>query len=152
MDTDMKMTDGAIAKMSRLLTAEEQRWVTLPHLHAQTRLTIEQFFEAGDPEQNEIPVDFYEAIDEHGCTVVVPADAVEQVYSAAEAAARAMPDPEQIAEAVQSAVTSLFVHSDRFDVEETVRSGREVEAYGRTDEGLTFGFRVTVSAPWRTDS
>jgi len=145
-----RFSDGDIVRMSRPLTDDES-WVVLPHRsYPDTKITIEQFFEAGDPEQNEIPVDFYEAVDEHGCSVVVPADAVELVMTASQAETRRMPDPGTIAKAVQSAITSMY--DDGIDIDETIVLGNEVEAYGRTSDGLTFGFRVTVSKPWRTDA
>lgn len=138
------IADGAMVRLSRELTAEERRWVVLPH--GGDRITVEDFFTAGT-EDDEIPVDFYEAHDEHGCTVVIPADAIEIVRSASEMAARRVPTPEQIAK--ELGITDGW--SDAFDIDEWIRSGDEIECYGRTSDDLPFGFRVKVVAAWETD-
>lgn len=76
--------------------------------------------------------------------VCVPADAVEVVKSAAVLAARKLPTAEQITEA-------LSIDSWDLEFDEWTKSGNTVEVYGRTEDGLTFGFTLTVSRPWNTD-
>ncbi len=144
-ETAHPLEDGTLVRLSRELTEDEHNWVALPH--GRDRITVNDFFTAGDPDQNEIPVDFYEAHDEHGCTVVIPANAVEVVKTAGEMAARRVPTPELIAK--ELGITEGW--SDAFDIDEWVRSGDEIECYGRTSDGLPFGFRVKVVAAWETD-
>lgn len=147
MTTTHPLDDGTLVRLSRELTDDEWGWVTLPH--GRERITVEDFFTAGDPDQDEIPVDFYEAHDEHGCTVVVPADAVEVVKTAAEMAARKLPTKQQIADQI---ATELLNEFETFETDETVRLGdAEVEVYGRTHDGLGLGFRVKVVTSWETD-
>lgn len=145
MNTTTPLEDGALVRLSRELTDDERSWVMLPH--GGERITIEDFFTAGDPEQDEIPVDFYYAHDEHGCTVVVPADAVEVVKTSAAMAARKVPTVEQIAQ--ELGITDGW--SDAFEINEWVRSGNEIECYGETGDGLPFGFTIKVTASWETD-
>lgn len=80
--------------------------------------------------------------------VEVPADLVEVVMSAGQMAARKLPTAEQIR---QFLAWRLCDDGDDFEIHQTDRSGDEVECYGRTREGLGFGFTVKPTGLWRTD-
>jgi hypothetical protein len=140
---------GTLVRLARELTDDERGWVTLPH--GGDRITVKDFFLAGNPDDDEIPVDFYEAHDEHGCTVVIPADAVKVVQTAAEVAARRPPTREQIRDGLASEIIG-FLGYDGAEIDETHLVGEhEIEAYGSTRDGLGFGFTVRVTAAWETD-
>lgn len=144
------LPEGTIARIGRQMTSEEESWSHFPR-HAVGRFTLDEFVRAADnpdPQPDDIQVDFYEATDEHGCTVVVPADVVTVVMTAAEASARTLPSPETLL-----AQLDLLGSFEDFETDESDRDGEfSREVYGRTHEGLTFGFRLTVAQVWRTDS
>lgn len=103
-----------------------------------------------DGEINGEPAVFYWGNANGGCNnVCVLAADVEQVKSAEEMAARTLPGEKELLEFIASA---LLTDRDGISVDEVDRSGGAIEAYGKTEDGLTFGFsfhaEVTV---WRTD-
>lgn len=122
--------------------------------------TVEEFVPApkegeadyGDPDA--IQEDFYYGSTRGGYNnVCVPARIVEQAKSAEEMAARKIPTLKQASNLVSSGIISVF--EDDADFFETSVGGPdnapEVEAYGRTGEGLGFGMRVAVLEVWQTD-
>lgn len=74
---------------------------------------------------------------------------LERTRTRAEMDARKLPTYEQI---IQAFPISWGYHSG-FDVTESDASpsSNEIEFYGRTEEGLPFGFRVEVVDIWHTD-
>ena len=57
--------------------------------------------------------------------------------------------PTQIRGAIGMALLGEF---DGFSTDETDRDGDvSTQVYGTTDDGLAFGFRVTISDVWETD-
>lgn len=144
------LQDGDLVKLSRELTDDEREWITMPH--GADGLIVEDFFEAGDREKDEIDVDFYYLHDAHGCTVVLPADALELVLTARDVATKGYPSVEQIRDAVSSELVSLDHYGSNFQAYETWKSGEgKVEVACRTETGLHFAFEVTVSKPWQID-
>lgn len=85
-----------------------------------------------------------------GGNVCVDADAVKVVRTAAEMDARTYPGKCEIASQIASELMGDF---DTFETDETFspENADWVEVYGRTFEGLTFGFRVQVTRVWETD-
>jgi hypothetical protein len=110
---------------------------------------VEEFVTAGHPEEGEIDVNFYYGSANGGMNnITVMATDVELVKTAAEQAARKKPTQQEAAEYVANAL----LHGNGFTIFETQPFvDGEIEAYGHTDEGLAFGFRVQVSPTWRTD-
>jgi hypothetical protein len=73
---------------------------------------------------------------------------VEQVKSAEEMAARRIPLPQEVAKQIgHHLMLGSYEGFDVFEVEGA--TDREVELYGRTNDGLSFGFRVRVEAVWQ---
>jgi hypothetical protein len=81
--------------------------------------------------------------------VCVLAEDVEQAKSAEEMAARSLPETEELLGFIASA---LLTDRDGIDITEVDRSGGAIEAYGKTEDGLTFGFSFHAEiSVWRTD-
>lgn len=142
------LPEDTIVRPTRELTEDEKAWAHFPS-HARPRderYTIDEAFPAS-AEPGEPDVAIYECRDEHGCTVVLPASAVEVVMTAAKAQARKLPTPETILSELD-----LLGDFDTFETDMSDRDGANArEVYGRTHEGLTFGFRVRVVEVWETD-
>jgi hypothetical protein len=85
-----------------------------------------------------------------GNNVCVLAADVEQVKTAEEMAMRALPEAKELLDFISSA---LLTDRDGIRIDEVERSGGVIEAFGKTEEGLTFGFSfpVTEVSIWRTD-
>lgn len=85
-----------------------------------------------------------------GNNVCVLASAVEQAKSAEQMNARELPKASDLLDFVSSAL--LGSHRG-LDVDEVSRSGQVVEGFGRTEDGLTFGFAFPIPevSIWRTD-
>ena len=143
------LPEGTQIRLSRELTEDEKKWAAAPRYDRE--FTVDEFLTAGDPAHDEVPVDFYVGNADGGSgNVCVPADAVEVVRTAAQMAARRPPTRPQLRDAVQSQLTGLS--TDTFECDETDRDGDfAIEVYGRTTEGLPFGFRVRVEQVWETD-
>jgi hypothetical protein len=82
--------------------------------------------------------------------VCVLASDVEQAKSAEEMAERELPEPKELLDFI---VSALLTDSDGIRVSEVGRSGGVIEAFGKTEDGLAFGFSfpVTEVSIWRTD-
>jgi hypothetical protein len=85
-----------------------------------------------------------------GNNVCVVAADVEQVKTAEEMAMRTLPEAKDLLDFIASA---LLTDRDGIRIDEVERSGGVIEAFGKTEEGLTFGFSfpVTEVSIWRTD-
>jgi hypothetical protein len=97
------------------------------------------------------PAVFYWGNARGGCNnVCVLAADVEQVKTAEEMAARSLPDPKDLLDFIASA---MLTDRDGIEITEVDRSGKVIEAFGKTEDGLTFGFSfpVTEVSIWRTD-
>lgn len=82
--------------------------------------------------------------------VCVLAEDVEEAKSAEEMAARTLPDPKDLLDFIASA---MLTDRDGIEITEVDRSGKVIEAFGKTEDGLTFGFSFPVHevSIWRTD-
>ena len=146
--------EGALVRLSRDLTDEERGWFGSTCAYRGQEFVIEEYLPAAgnpDPQPDDIPVDFYYGSANGGMNnVTAPADALEVIRTAAQMAARRPPTRPVIRDAVQSALTGLS--ADTFECNETDRDGSVcIEVYGRTTDGLPFGFRVRVEQVWKTD-
>jgi hypothetical protein len=85
-----------------------------------------------------------------GNNICVAAADVEQAKSAEEMAARVLPGAKEL---LDFAVSALLTGRDEIEVTETSRSGGVIEGYGKTEDGLTFGFTMLIPqiSIWRTD-
>jgi hypothetical protein len=142
------LEEGARARLTRDITDDG-----FPFQRAGFEFVIEEFLAAADnpdPEPGDIAVDFYYGNANGGMNnVCVPADAVEQVMSAQQMSQRMSPSMAEIRDQIAGGLLGDF---DTFETDETDRDGfNGVEVYGRTHEGLAFGFRVKVTDIWLTD-
>lgn len=142
--------DGSRVRLSRELTEEERGWVMLGH---GAEFVVNDFLSAAsnpDPQPDDIDVDFYEGSDDHGCSVVCPADAIEVVKTAAEMRSRTLPTREEIAKQIAGALLDEF---DTFETFETavLSDPGLIEVYGKTHDGLGLGFHIRVLHVWETD-
>lgn len=145
MNTTHPIADGSLVRLTRELTDDERSWVTLGH---GTEWTVDEYVPALQaPADDEIDVAFYEATDAHGCSVTVPADAVEVVKTAAQMAARTVPTVTELT--AELGITNGW--SNRFDIDEWHRSGDEIECYATTSDGLRFAFTIKITGAWKTD-
>jgi hypothetical protein len=97
------------------------------------------------------PAVFYWGNAHGGCNnVCVLAADVEQVKTAEEMAMRTLPEAKELLDFISSA---LLTDRDGIRIDEVERSGGVIEAFGKTEEGLAFGFSfpVTEVSIWRTD-
>lgn len=104
-----------------------------------------------DGEINGEPAVFYWGNAHGGMNnVCVLAADVEQAKSAEEMAARQLPDAVELLQFIGAA---LLTDRDGFSVDETDITGKVLEGYGTTEDGLGFGFSfpVTEVSIWRTD-
>jgi hypothetical protein len=124
-------------------------------LAAGTEFTVDEYLEPRpeverEPDEIDAP-HYYGSVNGGSYNLFAPADAVEQVMSAAAMQARRPPTARQLRDAISLDLLGRFADGD-FVLDETDRDGeRSLEVYGRTASGLPFGFRVTVSDPWETD-
>jgi hypothetical protein len=139
---------GTLVRVTRDLTGADML-DTMAH-SAGFQFEVEEFVTAGDPAKGEIAVDFYYGNAHGGMNnVVVPADAVEAVRTAAEQRARTLPTRPAIREFLGRV---MLDDCNRFKITETSPDGSVcLEAYGRTSEDLPFGVRVRIEEVWRTD-
>lgn len=115
------------------------------------RFEIEEFLTAGDASKGEIAVDFYYGNINGGFgNLALPADAVEEVISAEEANLRKPPSAEHILRQISDGMMDSF---DGFETNEVVRNLDlgQARVYGKTDDGLEFGFEITISKVWKID-
>lgn len=114
-----------------------------------TRFTVEEFVPAAVEDGVSYP-DSYNGSARGGFNNIdVPVDATKLVLSAQQMDQRTIPTSKDIMSELSSA---LHINGDSFNVNQTEPGGaREIECYGSTDDGLDFGFTVTISEPQRTD-
>lgn len=140
-ETTTPIAEGALVRLTR----------EVHDLRAGTEFRIGEYLEPrpeAEREDDEIDVPHYYGDVNGGCNnVFAPADAVELVKSAEAMAARKVPTVGEIAQ--ELGITDGW--SDAFEIDEWIRSGDEIECYGKTAEGLPFGFTVKVTATWETD-
>ena len=126
------------------------------HLRVDQLLEVEFFVSA---EESEDGVAFYGANKPNfGGFVAVSPDAIEQHMTPEEVANRKPPSTQAIRELVASGVMRMYDEGyDKeaelsFTVDETNWDGEAaMEVYGETEQGLRFGFRVTIGDVWQTD-
>ena len=133
--------EGALVRLTR----------NVHDLRAETEFVISEYVEPRpenerDPGEIDEPI-YYGNVNGGINNVFAPADAVELVKTAAEMAARKVPTVQEIAQ--ELGITDGW--SDAFEIDEWIRSGDQIECYAKTNEGLTFGFTVKVTAAWETD-
>jgi len=144
------IAEGALVRLARDLTDEERGWFGGDYVHCGQEFVIEEFLPVADnpdPEPDDIPVDFYYGSANGGVNnVTAPADALEVVKTAAEMDARKPPTPRQILDGLD-----LLGDYDEFETYETEADGKGRTVYGKTADGLPFGFTLHVTAIWETD-
>ena len=143
MSTTHPIEEGALA---RLLT-------DFHDLRKGTEFEVVEYLEPlpeSEREPEDIDAPYYYGSNNGGYNnVFVPADAVELVKTAAQMSARTAPSMAEIRDQISGELLGDF---DTFETDETDRDGANgVEVYGRTHEGLPFGFRVRVTDVWLTD-
>jgi hypothetical protein len=114
---------------------------------------VEDYVEPASPrdrEEGDIDAPHYYGSSAGGFNnVLVPADAVDLICSAAEMNARRAPTRAQVRNAIG---ISLLGDFDGFSTTETANdTEHSLEVYGSTDDGLPFGFRVSIQSVWETD-
>lgn len=109
--------------------------------------TVTEFVPAGDPEDDELPYDWYWVEDAYGSNREVRADKVELVKTAEQMAARRIPTAEQI-------IAQLHCLGDYEGFELNAADSPDIdsrEISGMTDDGLRFAFTITVSSIYQAD-
>lgn len=104
-----------------------------------------------DGKVNGKPLAFYWGNARGGMSnVCVPADAVEQIKSAEEMAGRKLPSAHDLLGFIASA---LLTEREGIEIDEVDRGGQVIEAFGKTEDGLGFGFSFPIAeiSIWRTD-
>lgn len=150
--TTTPMKQGAIARPTRIV----KDLGTGREYDVTDRFEVEEFLTAGDPEQGEIGVDFYYGNINGGYNnLALPADAVEEVMSADKAAARKPPSAQEIMGEISGELLGSF---DGFRTDEVTRESLTREdpqssaiVFGRTEDGLTFAYEISVKRVWKTD-
>lgn len=111
-----------------------------------------QVGDTGYGDENYIQDAYYTGWAEDGAgTVDAPAHLVEQVLSAEQATARKIPTVEQVTEFIGY---ELCTDGEDFEISETDYSPPEdggIVCYGKTNDGLRFGFMVQVVNVYRVD-
>ena len=148
-DEPEPMKAGAIGRTVRssvdltTLQATVQRTI-----REDARFEIESYISAEDSEDGEA---FYWVVSlEDGIsTYALRATDIEQVMDKAAARARKIPSPVEVMREISSSLLGSF---DTFSVEEITRdSAGAAEVYGRTFDGLPFGYRIQIQGTWKTD-
>ncbi len=110
-----------------------------------SEFTVEEYVSDAESEDNTA---FYWGSWRGGVNnLAVTAFKVEQVKSAEEMRARKLPRPDELLETIASAL----IHADEVYETEQEKADLAVTAYGRSENGLTYGFRVKLDGYWRTD-
>lgn len=133
-------------------------WVRLTRdlkdFHGQNRsqgheFEIEEFVTAGDASKDEVAVDFYYGNTEGGMgNLWAPADAVEIVRTVAQQRARELPGSRALLQAIAHNLSG----GNDFNITESQFDGNQkLEVFGKTFDGLSFGFRILVEEIWETD-
>lgn len=120
-----------------------------------TQFVLDEYVEPREENQREDedeidePI-YYGNINGGSGNIWAPARVVEVVKTAAEMDARRKPTKNQIASQI---ARSLMDEFQTFETDETFcpENAEWVEVYGKTFDGLTFGFRVVVTTIWDTD-
>lgn len=145
--------DGARVRLCRELTDEERRWNPFPR-YGGKEFTVDEVWQprpAEERESDEIDVPIVYGSDDHGSSVgPVPLDAVEVIKTAADMRARTIPTVAELRREISSELCGLM--GDAFDTDESIHFGETgIEVYGKTHDGLGFGFQVHITRLWETD-
>lgn len=140
MTSPAPIEEGARARLTR----------DVPGYRAGFEFVVDEYVEPNpvdEREDGEIDTPHYYGNANGGSdNVFVPADAVEQVTSAKAMAARRPPSGRQILDALD-----LLGDWDDFETDESEPDGKGTTVYGKTADGLPFGFMLHVTAIWKTD-
>lgn len=146
------MTRGAIARTTRDVYDLVTHGGTRNVMHrAGTQFEVEDYVPDGEVKGE--PLAFYWGNNNGGMgNVCVPADAAEPVMTAEQAAARTIPTRTQLAKEIGPALVRDGGDRSGFGIFECDGAdGVTTELFGKTDEGLSFGFRLRVEQVWKTD-